>query len=496
MTENRLPALASVLPPTRGSTYPAAIIDGEACFPEAATQRGLQSPIDAMPLGIQRLADAELVDTALVHAGRAFELWRAIPAPRRSELVRRIAEEVRLHQRELARIITLETGKTQAEATGEVQEWIESCDFALGFSRQLKGQTTASEQTGQRVIEQWHPLGPVAIISAFNSPVASWAEAAMQAFVCGNPVIWKPSAKTPLCALAAQTLVGQVLADFDETPASLAQLLIGTAEVGSALVADPRVALVVAQGSEPVLSEIAASVGSRLGHSLLDPGYNNALIVTPSALSDAALRAIVFGAVGMAGQSTNALRNLFVHESIAAELVPKLIKAYGNLPIGDPRESGTLVGPLIDGAAFEAMQHSLDQSCAHGGRILFGGDRLRDGVPSAGIYARPAIVQIPIGAPLKASLTPILFLIRYHKLEEAVAASNALPGLHSSVILTDSHKEAEYFLAASQCGIANVNIGSETACLHASEDWKHYMRRSINTIGHDEGLPEDDGFDF
>jgi len=367
MNDRQLPVPGGIAPPVRGSTYPAAIIDGEPRFPEGARTRALASPIDGAPLGIQQLADEALVSEAVARAQDAFLEWRLVPAPRRGELVRRIGEAVRANKRELARIVTLEAGKIVAEAEGEVQEWIDICDFAVGLSRQLQGFTIASERPEHRMMEQWLPLGPVGVITAFNFPVAVWAWNAMLALVCGDSVIWKPSEKTPLCALAVQTLVGQAIAGMEDAPAGIVQLVVGEAEAGEALARDTRVPLVSATGSVRMGKRVGATVGARLGRSLLELGGNNAMIVSPSARIELALPAIVFAAAGTAGQRCTSLRRLIVHESVLPELRQRLVKAFESLPIGDPRTPGTLVGPLIDPAAFAAMQAALDEA---GRRLL------------------------------------------------------------------------------------------------------------------------------
>ncbi|GAA5184685.1 aldehyde dehydrogenase family protein [Niveibacterium umoris] len=515
MTDNTLPVLAGVQPPVRGSTYPAAIIDGEARFPEGAPARALKSPLDGAPLGSQLLADPALAAEAVERAQAAFMAWRTVPAPRRGELVRRIGEAVRQNKRELARIITLEAGKIPAEAEGEVQEWIDICEFAVGLSRQLHGLTIASERPDHRMMEQWLPLGPVGVITAFNFPVAVWAWNAMLAFVCGDSVIWKPSEKTPLCALAVQTLVGQAIASMDEAPAGLSQLVVGLADVGEAIAADTRVPLVSATGSVRMGKRVAATVGARLGRSLLELGGNNAMIVTPTARLDLALRAIVFAAAGTAGQRCTTLRRLIVHESVLPELLPKLVKAYESLPVGDPRVPGTLVGPLIDAASFEAMQLALDDAKIQGGRIVCGGRRIADNVPAGGFYVQPAIVEVPgnLKVVCHETFAPILYVMTYRELDEAIALNNGVPQGLSSAIFTERMQEAERFMAAagSDCGIANVNIGTSGAEIggafggeketgggreSGSDSWKAYMRRTTNTINYGDALPLAQGIRF
>ncbi len=515
MNDKQLPVTSAIAPPVRGSTYPAAIIDGEPRFPAGAKTRVLASPIDATPLGTQLLADAALVAEAAARAQDAFLQWRLVPAPRRGELVRRIGAAVRANKRELARIITLEAGKIVAEAEGEVQEWIDICDFALGLSRQLHGLTIASERPAHRMMEQWLPLGPVGVITAFNFPVAVWAWNAMLALVCGDAVVWKPSEKTPLCALAVQTLVGQAIASMEDAPAGLAQLVVGEAPAGAALADDERIALVAATGSVGMGRRVAAAVGARLGRSLLELGGNNAMIVAPSARLELALPAIVFAAAGTAGQRCTSLRRLIVHESVLPELRQKLIRAFQSLPIGDPRVPGTLVGPLIDAAAFDAMQTALAAATAQGGHVVCGGERHVDNVPVGGHYVAPAILEVPGNLPIvcQETFAPILYLMPYRELEEAIALNNDVPQGLSSAIFTERMQEAERFLCAggSDCGIANVNIGTSGAEIggafggekdtgggreSGSDAWKAYMRRTTNTINYGDALPLAQGIRF
>ena len=515
MSDRQLPVPGGIAPPARGSTYPAAIIDGEPRFPEGAKTRALISPIDAAPLGLQQLADEALGTEAVARAQDAFLEWRLVPAPRRGELVRRIGEAVRANKRELARIITLEAGKIVAEAEGEVQEWIDICDFAVGLSRQLHGFTIASERPEHRMMEQWLPLGPVGVITAFNFPVAVWAWNAMLALVCGDSVVWKPSEKTPLCALAVQTLVGQAIAGMEDAPAGVVQLVVGEADAGEALARDTRLPLVSATGSVRMGKRVGATVGARLGRSLLELGGNNAMIVTPTARFELALPAIVFAAAGTAGQRCTSLRRLIVHESVLPELRPKLVKAFESLPIGDPRTPGTLVGPLIDAAAFDAMQAALVEARAQGAHVLCGGDRRSEQLPSGGHYVAPAIVEIAGNLPVvcKETFAPILYLMTYRELSEAIALNNGVPQGLSSAIFTERMQEAERFLSAagSDCGIANVNIGTSGAEIggafggekdtgggreSGSDAWKAYMRRATNTINYGDALPLAQGIRF
>ena len=474
-----------------------------------------RSPIDGKILGRVAAASADDAGVAVLRAADAFKQWRVIPAPRRGELVRRFAEVLRARKSELAELVTSETGKIRAEALGEVQEMIDIADFAVGLSRQLYGLTIASERPGHRMMEQWHPLGPVAVISAFNFPVAVWAWNAMLAWVCGNPTIWKPSEKTPLCALACQKYFEKAATGMADVPAALSQVIIGDASVGEALAASPAVPLVSATGSTRMGKSVAATVAARLGRSLLELGGNNALILTPSADLELALRAIVFAAVGTAGQRCTTLRRLIVHESIAETVVAKLKTIYAQLRIGDPRESTTLIGPLIDAAAYAAMQHALSEARHYGGEI-FGGERVTNGVPEGGCYVRPAIVTglDPHSCLVKReTFAPILYILPCRDFDEAVAIQNEVPQGLSSAVFTGDMREAELFMgpAGSDCGIANVNIGTSGAEIggafggdkdtgggreSGSDAWKAYMRRTTNTINYSRALPLAQGIRF
>lgn len=481
-----------------------------------------RSPIDGAGLGEQRLAGPELVSRAVERADHAALAWRQVPAPRRGELVRRIGERVRGRKRELGAIITLEAGKITAEAEGEVQEWVDICEFAVGLSRQLHGLTIASERPDHRMMEQWHPLGVVGVVTAFNFPMAVWAWNAMIGLVCGNTFVWKPSEKTPLCALAVQSLVQETIAGMAAEPGAdpglssgLSQLVIGAREAGEALAADPRVPLVSATGSVAMGRAVAATVGARLGRSLLELGGNNAMVVAPSARLDLATRAIVFSAAGTAGQRCTTLRRVIVHEGLEDQLVPKLVQAYASLPIGDPREPDTLVGPLIDRAAFDAMQRAIETACESGGELLCGGDRIAENTSPDAYYVRPAIIRVPgnLDVVRQETFAPILYVMTYDRLEDAIALHNDVPQGLSSAIFTDDLREAERFLSAqgSDCGIANVNIGTSGAEIggafggekdtgggreSGSDAWRAYMRRATNTINYGDALPLSQGIRF
>jgi aldehyde dehydrogenase (NAD+) len=451
---------------------------------------------------------------AIDGARAAFDRWRTIPAPKRGEVVRRFGERLRQHKPELALVVAIEAGKILEEAAGEVQEMIDICDYAVGQSRQLYGLTIASERPEHRLAEQWHPLGPVGVISAFNFPVAVWAWNAALALVCGDTLVWKPSEKTPLSALACQHLLSATLAEFPDYPQNLSSVVIGGADVGHALAASQALPLISATGSIPMGRAVAQTVAARLGRSLLELGGNNAAIVAPSADLGLALRGIVFAAAGTCGQRCTTLRRLIVHHSIAAQLIERLRKLFGELPIGDPLEHGTLVGPLINEAAYEAMATALAKSKEQGG-IVHGGERVSKGVPRGGVYVRPAIVEIEPGAPIvqQETFAPILYVIRYETIEEAIAINNRVPQGLASAIFTNNVREAELFCSAtgSDCGIANVNIGTSGAEIggafggeketgggreSGSDAWKNYMRRATNTVNYSTELPLAQGIKF
>jgi aldehyde dehydrogenase (NAD+) len=462
-----------------------------------------RSPIDGQIIGSVTPASAADVEAACAHANDAFLKWRLVPAPRRGELVRLLGEELRAAKEPLARLVTLEAGKIASEGLGEVQEMIDICDFAVGLSRQLYGLTIASERPDHRMIEQWHPLGPVGVITAFNFPVAVWAWNAALALVCGDPVIWKPSEKTPLCAEAVMALAKRALARFGDAPDGLLQIVQGGRDVGEALVDDPRIALLSATGSTAMGRAVGPRIAQRFGRSLLELGGNNAMIVAPSADLKLAERAILFAAAGTAGQRCTSLRRLIVHDSIAGDLVARLKALFARIPIGDPRDPGTLVGPLIDGAAFEGMQNALE------------GQAERVEAVAGGVYVRPAIVEVAAqdGIVLKETFAPILYVLRYGELGEALALNNMVVQGLSSSIFTNDLKEAELFLSAagSDCGIANVNIGPSGAEIggafggeketgggreSGSDSWRAYMRRSTNTINYGDQLPLAQGVKF
>lgn len=462
-----------------------------------------RSPIDGGVIGSVAEARSADVTAACQQAQEAFLRWRTVPAPRRGELVRLIGEELRAAKEPLARLVTLEAGKIVQEGLGEVQEMIDICDYAVGLSRQLYGLTIASERPNHRMIEQWHPLGVVGVITAFNFPVAVWAWNAALALVCGDPVIWKPSEKTPLCAAAVMGLTERALKRFGDAPDGLLQCVQGGRDVGEALVDNPQVALLSATGSTAMGRAVGPRVAQRFGRSLLELGGNNAMIVAPSADLALAERAILFSAAGTAGQRCTTLRRLIVHESIADRLVTRLRELFGHIEIGDPRDADTLVGPLIDDAAFDGMNRAL------------GGDAERVDAVEGGLYVRPAIVEVDAqqGMVLQETFAPILCVLRYRNFAEAVALNNDVVQGLSSSIFTNDLKEAERFLSAagSDCGIANVNIGPSGAEIggafggeketgggreSGSDSWRAYMRRSTNTINYGDDLPLAQGIRF
>ena len=472
------------------------------------------SPIDGAEIAKVREHSAADVDAAIERAVAAFSAWRTVPGPRRGELVRLFGEELRANKEALGRLVTLECGKIFQEGLGEVQEMIDICDFAVGLSRQLYGLTIASERPGHRMSETWQPLGPVGVISAFNFPVAVWSWNTALALVCGDPVIWKPSEKTPLTALACEALFKKSLARFGDAPDGLLSVMIGGREIGERLVDDPRVPLISATGSTAMGRQVGPRVAARMGRSLLELGGNNAMIVAPSADLDLAVRAILFSAVGTCGQRCTTLRRLMVHDSIHDRLVPALKKAYGAVRIGDPLQPETLVGPLIDDASFDRMQSALEAARAQGGTVT-GGERVTQGVPSGGCYVTPAIVEMPGQTEIvcEETFAPILYIMRYDTLDQAMAMHNGVPQGLASCIFTTDMREAETFLSAagSDCGIANVNIGPSGAEIggafggekdtgggreSGSDAWKAYMRRQTQTVNYSRELPLAQGIEF
>ena len=471
-----------------------------------------RSPIDGAELARVPQTDPAAMPEVLARAAAAFEAWREVPGPRRGELVRLLGEELRAAKPDLGALVTLETGKIASEGLGEVQEMIDICDFATGLSRQLHGLTIASERPGHAMRESWHPIGPVGVISAFNFPVAVWSWNAALALVCGDPVIWKPSEKTPLTALACAEVFRRAAERFGDAPADLLQVVIGGRALGEALAAAPEVPVVSATGSTRMGREVAPVVAARFGRAILELGGNNAMIVTPSADLDMAVRAIVFSAVGTAGQRCTSLRRLIVHEDVREALVARLLQSYASLRVGDPREEGTLVGPLIDEAALGVMDAALEAARAEGGTV-HGGGRV-EGV-RGGAYAAPALVEMPEQTDVvrRETFAPILYVMPYRDFADAIAIQNGVPQGLSSCIFTTDLREAERFLAAagSDCGIANVNIGPSGAEIggafggeketgggreSGSDAWKGYMRRQTATVNWSGALPLAQGVRF
>ncbi len=473
-----------------------------------------RSPIDGREIGRVRSNSAAEVAAAVERAHAAFLDWRLVPPPRRGELVRLFGEVLRENKQALGRLVSLEAGKIIQEGLGEVQEMIDICDFAVGLSRQLYGLTIATERPGHRMMETWHPLGVVGVISAFNFPVAVWAWNACLAFVCGDPVVWKPSEKTPVTALAVQTLFERAVQRFGDAPPHLSTIVQGGREVGEALVDNPQVLLVSATGSTRMGREVAPRVAARFGRTLLELGGNNGMIVGPTADLALAERAITFSAVGTAGQRCTTLRRLFVHRELYGQLVPRLEAIFADVTVGNPLDGGTLVGPLIDRAAFDGMQAALAQARAEGGSVS-GGERLFGDAHPAAFYARPAIVEVPgqTSITMRETFAPILYVMAYDDLEAVIAEHNAAPQGLSSSIFTNDLREAELFMgpAGSDCGIVNVNIGPSGAEIggafggeketgggreSGSDAWRAYMRRATNTVNYSRDLPLAQGIDF
>jgi len=472
------------------------------------------SPITGETIAQVASHDPVAVDEVIARSTDAFHHWRSVPAPKRGELVRVLGNKLREKKEHLGALVSIECGKIYQEGLGEVQEMIDICDLAVGLSRQLFGLTIASERPGHRMMETWQPIGTVGIISAFNFPVAVWCWNAALALVCGNSIVWKPSEKTPLTALACQKLFVDAAREVDDIPADLSQVIIGHADVGEQLVKDARVPVISATGSTAMGRQVAPLVASRFGRSILELGGNNAVIVAPSADLEMAVRAILFGAVGTAGQRCTSTRRLYVHDDIYDSLIPSLKKAYHGIRIGDPMQKDTLVGPLIDRAAYDGMQAALDLAAINGGQVT-GGSRVCEQDHPDAFYVKPAIVEMPEDerSVQQETFAPILYVYRYRDLATAIHLHNDVPQGLSSAIFTNDIREAEQFTSAqgSDCGIANVNIGTSGAEIggafggeketgggreSGSDAWKGYMRRVTSTVNYSSDLPLAQGIQF
>jgi aldehyde dehydrogenase (NAD+) len=472
------------------------------------------SPVNGEVVSTLRHDDLAAVESAVALAHDAFLQWRRVPAPARGALVKRFGELLAEHQDDLATLISVEVGKITSEARGEVQEMIDICDFAVGLSRQLYGKTMPSERPGHRLMETWHPLGVIGVISAFNFPAAVWSWNTAVALVCGDPVVWKPSELTPLTSLACEAILQQAIAESD-APAGLSQVLVGGSDLGQALVDHPGVALLSATGSTRMGKAVGPRVADRFGRSLLELGGNNAAVVTGSADLDLAVRGIVFSAAGTAGQRCTTMRRVIAHTSIVEELSERLAAAYDSLPVGNPMADGTLVGPLISRASYEAMQRSIAQATDDGGTLVAGGGRALDTEAPDAYYVHPAIVRMPAQTAIvkQETFAPLLYVLPYDDFDQAIAVQNGVPQGLSSSVFTSDVGEAELFLSAegSDCGIVNVNIGTSGAEIggafggeketgggreSGSDAWRAYMRRATNTVNYSGELPLAQGVNF
>jgi aldehyde dehydrogenase (NAD+) len=495
----------------------AAVNPGAFCGEWMGDGKPLQSisPIDGRTLATVKTATPQDYDRVVKRAEAAFRQWQTLPAPKRGEIVRQLGNALRAAKRDLGRLVTLEAGKILAEGEGEVQEMIDICDFAVGLSRQLYGLTIASERPQHRMMEQWHPMGVAGLITAFNFPVAVWAWNSALAAVCGDATVWKPSSQTPLTAIATIKLAEGVCRANQVDPAIFSLVIGEGATVGERLIQDRRIALVSATGSTKMGKHVGQVVAQRLGRSLLELGGNNAIIVTPTADLDLAIRAILFGAVGTAGQRCTTTRRILVHASIEAELVQRLVEAYKQVRIGNPLKPGTLMGPLISQGAVKQMQSALAALRKQGAQVLYGGEPLDGPEYPGGCYARPCIVTArhDLGLVHEETFAPILYLLTYETMDDAIAWHNEVPQGLSSAIFTNDLREAERFLSCrgSDCGIANVNIGTSGAEIggafggeketgggreSGSDAWKAYMRRQTVTINYSKELPLAQGIVF
>ena len=477
----------------------------------------IYSPIDQEVIGSVQMTGNTEIKSVIGSSVDAFNTWRKVPAPKRGEFIRLFGLKLRENKQALGELVTLESGKIIQEGLGEVQEMIDICDFAVGLSRQLYGLTIASERPEHKLLETWHPLGPIAVISAFNFPVAVWSWNFALAIVCGNSVIWKPSEKTPFTALACQALFDEVLKEYNtenvgyEAPHNLNQVIIADAEGGATIVADNRINLVSATGSTRMGKAVAPIVAARLGRSLLELGGNNAMIVTPSANLEMALKATVFSAVGTAGQRCTSLRRLFLHEDIYDDMVEKLKAAYTSISVGNPLDEKNLMGPLIDEASYKAMQTAIKFAKTEGGKC-HGGYGIDKNI-TKGFYARPCLIEMPNQTEIvkEETFAPILYVMKYSDFDDAIMLQNDVTQGLSSCVFTTNVLESEKFLAESDCGIANVNIGTSGAEVGGSfggnkdtgggresgtDSWKSYMRQATNTINYGNDLPLAQGVKF
>ncbi len=481
----------------------------------AGGDHAVTSPIDGAELARVKMTSPDDVDRMVARSVEVQRAWRKLTPPQRGEVIRRFGDELRAHKDALGGLVTLETGKIVEEGKGEVQEMIDICDFALGLSRQLYGLTIASERPGHRMMETWHPLGVIGCITAFNFPVAVWSWNFCIAAVCGNTMVWKPSEKTPLTAIACKRLLGRAAdaCDFD-VPSDLVQIVVGAQEAGERMVDNRDVALVSATGSTRMGYEVAPRVAGRMGRYLLELGGNNAAIVAPTADIDLTVRGIVFSAVGTAGQRCTTLRRVIAHDTIYDALLTRLKAAYDSVPIGNPLDGGSLVGPIIDGRSFQSMQAALSRAIDEGGRI-HGGERVLETEYPGAYYVKPAIAEMPsqTGVVTEETFAPILYTMRYSDFADAIAMQNDVPQGLSSCVFTNDLREAETFVSdeGSDCGLANVNIGPSGAEIggafggekdtgggreSGSDAWRAYMRRATNTVNFSTELPLAQGISF
>lgn len=483
-------------------------------FATRGTEIKSVSPVDGNYIGSVLSCSEADYEACMLKANEAFKVWRTIPAPKRGEVVRQLGEEFRKYKNELGALVSYEMGKSYQEGLGEVQEIIDICDFAVGLSRQLHGLTMHSERPSHRMYEQYHPLGVVGIISAFNFPVAVWSWNTMLAWVCGDVCIWKPSEKTPLCAVACQNIIRDVFKN-NHVPEGVSCLVIGDASLGKLMAEDKRIPLVSATGSTRMGKSVGATVGARLGRTLLELGGNNAIIISENADMKIAMTAVVFGAVGTAGQRCTTTRRLIIHESVYEEMKKNLVKVYQQLRIGNPLDQNNHIGPLIDKDAVKMYEHAIAEAIKEGGKILVAGGVLSGEGYESGCYVKPCIIEAKNSFKMvqEETFAPILYIMPYKTIEEAVALQNGVVQGLSSAIMTLNLREAEYFLSqqGSDCGIANVNIGTSGAEVggafggeketgggreSGSDAWKVYMRRQTNTINYGNQLPLAQGIKF